>query len=167
VAKVNEKSQGFLQHLLFWTLVLAGTGLLFLVVALPVLRQRHTMEVMAEQMCARNDALCGQIDHLEKQRTALVSDPFYVEKLARRDLKMCRAGEMQVGVIPADYEQHRISAEEHMTSARPVGLWRLYGSLSVIAEDSLLRHAAIVLGGLALIAGILLFGGAVRSRRTR
>ena len=155
---MNEKCRGVLQHLLFWTLVLVGTGLLFLVVALPVLRQRHTMEVMVEQMSARNGALYGQLDHLEKERTALVSDPFYIEKLARRDLKMCRAGEMQVGVMSAGYEQHRMSAEEHVTTARPVGLWRFYGSLSVIAEDSLLRHAAIVLGALTVIAGVLLFG---------
>ena len=164
--KVTHDSRRLLNAVLFWSLILATSGLLFLVGGLPVIRQRHTMEVMVEQMTARNVALYDQFDRLEKERVALLGDPFYVEKLARRNLKMCRAGEVQVRVIPTSYERHRRTAERHITTTRPVGLSRLYGSLGAIAEDRLLRRAALILSALTGICALLLFGRGERRRRT-
>lgn len=163
--KIAGKLQAFVNGFFFWALVLPGLGLLFLVVALPVVRQRETMEVMVEQMTTRNVRLYDELDRLEKERSALLGDAFYVEKLARRELKMSRPGEIQVTLTPAGYERHRESAREHMTSTRPVGLWKLYGVLKALAEDNLLRQAALVLGGLMVIAAILLFGRRLQPRR--
>ena len=162
--KIAGQFQAFVNGLLFWTLVLPGLGLLFLVVALPVVRQRETMEVMVAQMTARNVALYDQFDRLQKERAALLSDAFYVEKLARRELKMSRPGEMQVTITPAGYEQHRVSARQHMTTTLPVGLWKLYGVLKALAEDNLLRQAALILGGSVVIAAVLLFGRRFQTR---
>jgi cell division protein FtsB len=164
--KVNRSGQVVVNGFFFWALTLSGMGLFFLVVVLPVVRQRETMEVMVEQMTARNVSLYDELDRLEKERAALLGDAFYVEKLARRELKMSRPGEMQVTITPAGYERHRQSAREHMTTTRAVGLWKLYGVLKALAEDNLLRQAALVLGGLTVIAAILLFGPRLQTRRT-
>jgi cell division protein FtsB len=164
VEKIGCKLQAFVNGFFFWALALPGLALLFLVVALPVVRQRETMEVMVEQMTARNVALYDGLDRLVKERTALLSDPFYVEKVARRDLRMSRAGEMQVTITPAGYERHRESAQKHMTTAHPVGLWKLYGTLRALAEDNLLRQTALFLGGVVVIAAICLFGRRLQTR---
>ena len=156
--KVRHNSGRFLNAVLFWALTAAAMGLLFLVTGLPVIRQRHTMEVMVEQMTARNVALYDRLDRLEKERVALLSDPFYVEKLARRNLNMCRAGEMQVRVTPTSYDRQRRTAERHITTTQPVGLSRLYGSMGALAEDRLLRRAALILSALTGIAALVLFG---------
>jgi cell division protein FtsB len=164
VEKVTHSADRTAQNLFFWALTVAGLALLFLVTALPVLRQRRTMEVMVEQMTGRNVELYDRLDRLEKERLALLSDPFYVEKLARRDLRMCRPGEMQLSVTPAGYERHMQTAERHVTAAEPVGLSRLYGALGALADDKLLRRMALVLGGATIVAGVLLFGRSAGSR---
>ena len=163
--KVTDRLRRALSTILFWTMVLAGLGLLFLVAALPVVRQRHTMEVMVEQMTARNVALFDELDRLEKEQIALTGDPFYVEKLARRSLNMTREGEMQVTIVPAGYQSHRRTAERQMGTVQPVGLYRMYTTLKALAEDNLLRQVAIILGGATVIAGILLFGRSFETDR--
>jgi len=45
-----------------------------------------------------------------------------------------------------------MTAEQHINTSHPVGLWRLYGTLHVLAEDNLIRQVAIVLGGLTAIS---------------
>ncbi|HUW57313.1 MAG TPA: septum formation initiator family protein [Planctomycetota bacterium] len=164
MGKVTDGSRDVLNTLLFWTLILATLGLLFLVTGLPVIRQRHTLDVMVEQMTARNVVLYDQVDRLDRQRVALVNDPFYIEKLARRRLNMCRPGETQFTITPTTYDGHRLSAERHISGADPVGLWRLYGSLGAIAEDRMLRRAALVLSALTGIGALVLFGRGVRRR---
>jgi cell division protein FtsB len=165
VEKVNGGSRGTLNALLFWALVMAGMGLLFLVVSLPVVRQRHTMEVMARQMTACNVELYDQLDRLEKERVALLCDPFYVEKLARRNLNMCRAGEMQVNITPTSYDRRFRDAEQQLITARPLGLWRVYETLGAMVEDSILRKLALVLGGLTIVAGVVMFGRSIANER--
>lgn len=156
--KVKGDSRRTPNAYLFWALMLAGMGLLFLAVALPVTRKRHTMEVMVDQMRARNVEIYDQFDRLDKERVALVSDPFYVEKLARRNLNMCRPGETQVRITTTSHHRRLRSAQRHLTATRPVGLWSLYRPLAALAEDSLLRQVALLLGGFTIFAGIILFG---------
>lgn len=165
MAKVTDEKRNPLHAVFFWALIFAGIGLLFLVVGLPVVRHRHTMDVVVEQMTGRNVALYGQLDRLKKERLALLGDPFYVEKLARRNLHMRRAGEMQVGVTPTTYSRHLRDAQHHITTTPPVGLWRVYETLNALAEDSLFRRIAVGLALLTVIAGFLLFGRTARRRR--
>ncbi len=155
-----------LHGVLFWMLTLAGLGLLFLVLGLPLVRQHQTMETMAEQMEARNLALRGSVERLLSERDALLYDPFYVEKVARRDLNMTRRGEEQVQIVPASFTRHRITAESHISTSHPVGLWRIYGTLRVLAEDGLIRQIALILAGVTVIAGVLLFGRSAQKPQT-
>ena len=147
-----------LNGVLFWMLTLAGLGLLFLVLGLPLVRRHQTMETMSQQMETRNQALRSDVERLLAERDALLYDAFYVEKVARRDLNMSRRGEDEVRVLPASFTTHRATAEQQINTSHPVGLWRLYGTLRVLAEDSLIRQVAVILGGLAVIAAVLLFG---------
>ncbi len=158
VNRISDLAVRFFQGVLFWMLTVAGLGLVFLVLGLPLVRQQQTMETMASQMEARNFALRTDVDRLLRERDALLYDAFYVEKVARRDLSMSRKGEEQFKILPAGYESHRMTAEQHINTSHPVGLWRLYGLLHVLAEEGLIRQIAVILGGVAVIAAVLLFG---------
>jgi len=148
----------FTNTVLFWGLALAGLGLLSMVVALPVVRKRHTMEVIAEQMTRKNARLEDDLDRLEKERTALVSaDPFFVEKLAREDLHMVRPGEGQVQIIPTDTREIQ-PPPGRISPCEPVGIWRVCAALRALSEDRLLRQIALILGGLTILAAVVLFG---------
>jgi cell division protein FtsB len=165
VEKVTDYLRWIVQGVLFWVLTVTGLALLALVLILPLVRQHQTMDIMVQQMQARNDKLNADATRLLSERDALLYDAFYVEKLARRDLNMTRKGEEQVSIIPATYDRYRVSAESHINTANPVGLWRLYGMLHVLAEDTLIRQVAVILGGLTVISAILLFGRAARPQR--
>ncbi len=162
--KVLNIMRDVVSGVLFWLLVVAGLGLLLLVLGLPLVRQLQTMETMQAQMDARDRALKTDVARLSAERDALLYDPFYVEKVARRDLNMSRKGEEQLQLVSASYASTRVCAEQHINTAHPVGLWRLYGMLNVLAEDTLLRQIACVLAGLSVVAAVLLFGRGARKQ---
>ena len=148
----------FINAVLFWGLALAGLGMLFMVLALPIMRKRHTMEVVVDQMTQRNDQLAGRLDRIEKERIALVSaDPFFVEKLAREDLHMVRPGEGRLENIPAETRDVQPPTRP-ISPGETVGIWRVCATLRALSEDKLLRQIALILGGLTIVAAIVLFG---------
>jgi cell division protein FtsB len=158
VEKVLNIVRDVVSGVLFWLLVAAGLGLLLLVMGLPLVRQLQTMETMQAQMEARDRALKTDVARLTAERDALCYDPFYVEKVARRDYNMSRKGEQQLALLPASYTRTKVTAEQHINTSHAVGLWRLYGMLNVLAEDTLLRQIACILAGLSVVAAVLLFG---------
>ena len=158
--KVIGAVRSRITSLLFWTLAFVGLGLLFLVAALPIVHRRDDMEGRVQRMTEENQALRTQNDYLEKEQVALLKDPFYIEKIARRELNMRRPGEMQVHVVPVHYETRMIvrPAAAESVATLDVDLSRLYATLRPLVEDDILRRAALILGALTFIAGVVLFG---------
>ena len=154
----------FVNAVLFWALVLAGLGLLFLVVALPVVEKRRAMELTAGQMNARNLADADRFDRLRKEEEALRSgDPFYLEKLAREKLHMGRPGEGRLDVALTPEEERRRRERETAAAPEPYGLWQLCNTLDALTRNRFMRQGALVLGALSIIAAVILFG---RTRQT-
>lgn len=163
--RVESRTRSFVNTCLFWALTLAGIGLLFIVVALPIIKKRCTMELVSERMASRNTELLDEKDRLEKEEIALAGgDPFFVEKLAREDLNMVRPGEHEFEVTPVGAPARRHDA--HRPTAEPTAMLNICGTLEPIAENHLLRQVALVLGGLSLIAAVILFSRASASRTT-
>ena len=156
---LSHSFRKFINTALFWALVLTGLGLLFLVVALPVVKKRRTMELTAEQMDARNLAGCDKFDRLRKEEQALrTGDPFYLEKLARERLNMGLPGERELEITPTPEEERLRKARQDVSAPESSGLRQFCGTLDALSKDQLMRQVALILGALSIVAAVALFG---------
>ena len=151
---------------LFWAMVLTSFALVFAVAVLPALRRGLAMDVKLAELRRANSELAQRVQALEKERWALENDAFFVEKLARRMLRLQRPGEMRVSSIQPRFENEEPRAEQP-EGVPPSILVDLMQRLDPLATNQAIRLIAVCLALVNLLAAFMFFGQTAHEVPTR
>jgi cell division protein FtsB len=157
MAQENNPKLNMGETVLFWTMVIASFLLVFTVAVLPTCRKSMALEQRVAQMRQSNERLASRLQELESECVALETDPFYVERLARRTMNLRRPGETVVlSLVKGSAEHEYVNAK--LNAPAPSVLCDVVNRLAPLATNRALRFMAIVLALANLLAAFILFG---------
>jgi len=150
------------ESLVFWFLVIVGLGQIFLVAYVPRARHNAMLADKAARLEAEVEDLRRRYKALHQQHEALKNDLFYVEAMARRELNLVGAEEIELPrlAVPTTDPPGPSTAPSPPTQ----GISRFPELFAPLATDRLAR-GMVLATGLVLVAAAFMISFRSAERR--